>query len=188
MHYSIQSLRCSSCGAPIEINQVKCEFCGSRLHITSFRSIPFFTDDMLREQISNNTKNSKDILDLFSRALCLLKLHVFKQAEDIYRSIITQNIENDECFFLLSVALLEGRKPFLHKKNEVDEMTRCIENAILLKPSGIYYLFYSYLIQDYYEKKGMRYKEKSDYYKTKSLELGVSEGDRKILFIDWEEW
>ena len=190
MNYYIQGLKCPNCGATVSIDQTECDYCGSRLFISSFYSIPYFTDDMLRTQMHEEYELEDETLELLSKALCLLKLRMFKEAEENYKKIISENINNDECFFLLSIAMLEGKKPFLHKKNEIDEMILYIENAILLKPKGIYYLVYSYFIKNYYEKKKMRYRNSSIYCLEKSSELGVSEGDKQILkqLIDWEEW
>lgn len=190
MNYYIQGLKCPNCGASVSINQTECDYCSSRLFISSFYSIPYFTDDMLRQQMRDEYKFEDETLELLSKALCFLKLRMFKEAEEIYRRIISENIMNDECFFLLCIAMLEGKKPFLHKKNEIDEMILYIENAILLNPKGIYYLVYSYLVKDYYEKKKMRYRNTSAYCMQKSIELGVSEGEKQIIkqLISWEEW
>lgn len=151
------NINCPNCGAPVAADQERCEWCHSPIYITSFNSV--FDMSMLQtnKYVSSYKKsladdpNSKDLNT--SLAFCFLKLKMYDEAYNAFSKAIVDNFDNSETYFYAAVALLKGKKAFLHTRPEIDKMIELINAAIMIENRGVYYYFLAYIKCDYFKRK-----------------------------------
>ena len=159
MEAKISELKCPGCGANVSINQKTCEYCRKPLIISTM------SDALLTKEAAQ--KYSKSYKDYESHAankgelskplgICYLKLRLFDNAIKCFRQAIDLEPDDSENYFYLSIALLKGKKPFLHNREEIDEIVSYLNAAANLESNGLYYYFLAYVQYDYFERKRFR--------------------------------
>ena len=63
------------------------------------------------------------------------------------------NFDNSETFFSTAGCLLNGKKPFLTLRPEIDKIEEYLNAALMIEPRGIYYYFLAYIKYDYFNRK-----------------------------------
>ena len=103
-----------------------------------------------REALQNEP-NAKDLNS--NIAMCYLKLKLYDKALEAFENAIVDNFDNSETFFYAAICLLKGKKAFLAQRPEIDKVEEYINAALMIDPRGIYYYFWAYIKQDYYNRK-----------------------------------
>ncbi len=118
----------------------------------------------------------------FCAGMCYLKFRLYEKALQCFESAINADLNNSDAYFFTAVSELNGKKPFVHKRDTIANIEYLIKAAIAIEPKGIYYYFWGYIKYDYFERKYLNsiptYKECL----TKSEEHRVTALDKKMLF------
>lgn len=150
-------IRCPNCAAPVALNTSKCEFCRSPLTITSFNSIADMAPPMVNKYAGTYKKaldeNPDDQVLNISMGMCYLKLKLYEKALPAFEKAMEDNFDNSEPFFYAAVCVLNGKKPFLHQRPEIDKIIEYVNAATMLEDRGIYHYFMAYVKKDYFERK-----------------------------------
>jgi tetratricopeptide (TPR) repeat protein len=153
----LPSLKCPNCGAVVDGNMARCEYCDQPvvlLSLSSLSSLPL-------QAIGKYAKSYRDSLaDLpasetlrNSLGLCYLKLGLFDRARDIFEKAISEKYDEPELYFFAALSLLNGRKPFAAKRAVIDAVLRYVNSALKLDERSIYYYLQAYVKYDYFERK-----------------------------------
>jgi len=180
------SINCPGCGAPVSIEDTRCQYCDRPIAISTFNSIY----DMPLPEINKYVKEynnalaeapNNSVLNT-SIAMCYLKLRLYDKASAAFDKAIEDNINNSEMFFYAAICLLKGKKAFLQQRPTIDKIQEYIDAATAIEPKGIYYYFLAYIKYDYFKRKF--FKTSPDY--SEVLEIaknkGISEHDVSQLY------
>lgn len=172
----IKSFSCPSCGANIDINQKKCDYCGNSVYINKFDKKYSFSELLKRVSSYNSVLsiNPNDPDACFSLGICKLQQGLYDEAINLFERNILFSAGDANTFFYYAIALLKGKKPFLVARNEIDKIEELLKNAIAIDEKGIYYYFHGYVRYDHHERKGYRMVDKSIEYINQAKELGVT--------------
>ena len=174
-------INCPSCGASLNEDSRKCSYCGNDVYISrdSIMNKMNFID--LTKKINSYNKvlndNPQNYEANFSMGICKLQQKLYDEAIELFERNVNYNLGDSESFFYLAVATLRGKKPFLLFRKEIDKIENYLNNAIALKPKGIYYYFLGYVRYDHHERKGYLMKDKSEDYFELSLKSGIKATD-----------
>ncbi len=130
-----------------------------------------------------NGCRENDVAIKFEKAKKLLVTRDYNEATAILKDLINSPYKKDSHFFYLAIALLKGKKPFLHDRGVISEVTRSINAAININELPVYHYFMAYVKYDFFARK--RYAITPGY--TESLKsayiLGLTEEDVNKLHI-----
>lgn len=159
MSTKVFSLSCPGCGAPAETSTRTCSFCDRPIVIRTFRSVAEMTLPEVNKYAGAYKKalaEHPDDQDLNGAVgMCFMKLRLYDKALAAFEKAIVDNFDNAETFFYAAVALLKGKKAFLHKRPDIDRMLELIDAALMIEPKGIYHYLSAYIRHDYFERKGL---------------------------------
>ena len=131
----IISLKCPSCGASITTQTKQCEYCQSDILVKSFKNLAAMPTPQVNKYMASYRSaaaehpDSKDLNT--SVGLCFLRLKKYDQATDFFVKAQADNFDDATPFFYAAVARLQGKKPFMHNRQEIDKM---MEDIHLLCP------------------------------------------------------
>ena len=186
MDIKVESLSCPGCGAPVDIDDDNCPFCGRQLIITKINKInkmndatlknyiTFYEDDLLKKENSYKLN--------LSFGLCYLKLNLYEKAINHLNVALEKNIENSEIYYYLAIATLQGKKAFLTPRKEIDKIINYLNIAIKIEKKGIYYYLLSYILFDHHYRKGYYVQENFKFYFDLSKLNGVTSVEVNELF------
>ena len=182
----LSDIKCPGCGARVSIEQNECEWCHTPLTITSFNSL----FDMSKQEIDKYYKSFSEASsvnpdnNIINKTLgmCFIKMGLYDKALACFDKIIINNINDSEVYFYSAISLLEGKKPFVVSRKNIDKIVTYINVAINIENRGLYHYFLAFIKYDYFERK---YLNTIPNYKECLIEankLGVSEHDKVMLF------
>ncbi|WP_394747114.1 hypothetical protein [Spongiimicrobium salis] len=96
-------------------------------------------------------KNSAELN--FNLGIYLLDLHHYKRANVFFKKCAFLESQNPEPYFFRALCLLEGKRPFRHKKALIDQLIRILEFAIRLQPENPIYQDFLYVIYTDFHKR-----------------------------------
>ncbi len=186
MGIRVVKLECPGCGAAVDSDRKECEFCGSRLVVTSFSDIcgmssPGVSRYMgslkaaLREMPRDASLNT-------AAALCCLRLKQYDEAAAAFERVIGLGCTDPEVYFWAAATQLKGKKAFLTPRTGVEKAMAFLNAAIALEPRGVFWLFLAYLQYDYFERKYLNASPGSWICLEQARRYGVPSADRKLLF------
>ena len=151
------NLTCPGCGARLQIDQKKCEYCDAPVIISSMA-------DIFSESAQNITKYSKSYENDVSQnpdsailnnslAFCYLKLGFYDKALEKFDKAIELDLNNPETYLYAAVCVLAGRKPFLTPRQDIDRIEKYINAALMIEEKGLYRYFQAYIKYDYFKRK-----------------------------------
>lgn len=157
MSQRVVQLTCPNCGAPAAMGCKVCEYCGRPVVITTFTSVAEMPLSEVNKYAGSYRKalaESPDSQDLNgSIAMCYLKLKLYDKALAAFEKALVDNFDNSEISFYAAVCLLQGKKPFLHLRPQIDRIEEHIAAAMMIEPKGIYQYLLAYVKYDYFERK-----------------------------------
>jgi tetratricopeptide (TPR) repeat protein len=185
MAYQTVDIKCPGCGALVSTDQKTCEYCGRPIVISTFNSV----SSMPLQEVNKYAKAYKNVLLQHpdhselnnSAAMCYLKLKLYDQAQLAFEKAIEDNFDNSETYFYAAVTLLKGQKPFLRNRDEIQKILDYLNAAIMIEERGIYYYFMAYIKKDYFERKYLISRPKSNELLEIAKQKGYSEYDVKQL-------
>ena len=186
MAHSVVELNCPGCGARVSTGQKECDWCHKPIVISTFNSVQYMP--MLELNKYANTyraalSKSPDNPELNkSIALCYLKLKLYDKALPAFEKAVEDNFDNSELYFYAAICLLRGKKAFLTSRKDIDKIEEYLQAALMIEPKGIYYYFWAYIKQDYFDRKS--YKTSPTYIElfTQAQQAGLSEFDVEQLY------
>lgn len=160
MAHTIVELNCPGCGARVSTGQAECEWCHKPIVISTFHSVYTMPMPEVSKYAGAYRKalaEHPDNLELNnSAAMCYLKLKLYDKALPAFEKAMEDNFENSETFFYAAICLLRGKKAFLAKRADIDQIEEYLNAAIMIEPKGIYYYFWAYIKQDYFARKSYK--------------------------------
>jgi tetratricopeptide (TPR) repeat protein len=155
MAYQMTGLHCPNCGgSQFTEDQKNCLFCGGAVilaSISDFSSIDMKKyENSYREQLKENPNS--DALNM-SLAMCYLKKKLYDRALPFFEKAMDDTFGEPETLFFASVCLLEGKKAFVTKRNNIDKIITYLKNAIEESNNSVYRAFLAYVKYDYFERK-----------------------------------
>ena len=155
------SIKCPNCGASINIQNQKCEYCSSEIIIKSFNTISNISEDKINKYIETYRAISIEYPEFHnfntSIGICFLKLKKYDEALESFKKAQIENINDATPFFYAAIAKLKGRKPFTCSKTEINTIEIDINAALNIDPQAIYYYFLSYVGRDYFKRKFLKH-------------------------------
>ena len=153
----IISMKCPSCGASITTQTKQCDYCQSDILVKSFKNLAAMPLPQVNKYMAAYQSASAEHPDNndvnASVGLCFLRLKKYDLALNYLEKAQADNFEDATPFFYAAVARLEGRKPFLLNRQEIDQIMTDIEAAMSIEPKAEQYYFMSYIKRDYFKRK-----------------------------------
>lgn len=186
MAHSVVELNCPGCGARVSTGQKECDWCHKPIVISTFNSVqsmPMLELNKYANTYRAALSKSPDNPELNkSIALCYLKLKLYDKALQAFEKAVEDNFDNSELYFYAAICLLRGKKAFLTSRKDIDKIEEYLQAALMIEPKGIYYYFWAYIKQDYFDRKS--YKTSPTYIElfTQAQQAGLSEFDVEQLY------
>ena len=186
MAHSVVELNCPGCGARVSTGQKECDWCHKPIVISTFNSVqsmPMLELNKYANTYRAALSKSPDNPELNkSIALCYLKLKLYDKALPAFDKAVEDNFDDSELYFYAAICLLRGKKAFLTSRKDIDKIEEYLQAALMIEPKGIYYYFWAYIKQDYFDRKS--YKTSPTYVElfTQAQQAGLSEFDVKQLY------
>jgi tetratricopeptide (TPR) repeat protein len=191
----INLLSCPYCGGKISKEEDLCEYCGHEYFISSFSSDSNIKNTDLQKYIKaydsmlNDGSENSDLN--YSLGICYLRLRMYIKARSCFDKAIDMGTGDSEAYFFAAVSILNGKKPFINSKKDVDNAMEYLNAAIAIEDRPKYRLLMAYLKFDYYEKKHLRIEP--SYKEDLAMALvGSTDKDRSELFallkVDVPDW
>lgn len=186
MSKEVLDLKCPGCGAPAQMGESVCRFCGRPIIISTFQSV--YTMPMpelnkyagaYRQALGKNPENPE--LNR-SAAMCYLKLRLYDKALEAFEKAVETDFDHSETFFYAAVCLLKGNRPFMMNKSVIEKIEEYIRAAVMIEPRGIYYYFLSYVKYDYYFCKRLNVSPGYQETLQQALQAGLSVYDVEQLY------
>lgn len=177
----IISLKCPNCGGPVTTKAKKCEFCDSDILVKSFKNLASMPTPQVNKYMASYREaaeanpNNKDINT--SIGLCFLRLKKYDQAIEFLVKAQADNFDDATPFFYAAVARLQGKKPFMHNRQEIDKMMEDIQAAMDIEPSAEQYYFMAYIKHDYFKRKFLNTSPTWEEYLQEAIDNGLSPAD-----------
>ena len=150
----VVQLTCPSCGASVDENQKTCSSCGVGL---------------LFELDDSGTS--------LSQIRMLIEQCSYEEAIQKCNAFISRGIRSADVYYCLCIALLEGKRPFLHSRNTIDKCINALENALKLDDKGIINLLRAFIEYDYFERKYLNRNPDYSFYLKKAQERLVNDDE-----------
>ena len=151
------TIRCPNCGASITTQTKQCEYCFQDILVQSFKSIATIPMPQVNKRMSSYRAAAAEHPDNkelnTSIGLCFLRLKKYDQAVECFEKAQAENFDDATPFFYAAVARLQGKKPFLHSRQEIDKMLEDIQAAMDIEPTPVHHYFISYIKRDYFKRK-----------------------------------
>ncbi len=156
MPMQVVNLNCPGCGQPVDTTQQYCKYCGRQVLVSSFNTVSALNPLELNRHMRTYQKadqdgDNQDVAKALG--LCQMKLKLFDKAAASFEKASDDNYEDSEVYFFHAAALLKGKKPFVHVREEINKMMELIEAASMIEPRGIYTYFMAYIKFDYFARK-----------------------------------
>lgn len=186
MAHSVVELNCPGCGARVSTGQKECDWCHKPIVISTFNSVqsmPMLELNKYANTYRAALSKSPDNPELNkSIALCYLKLKLYDKALPAFEKAVEDNFDDSELYFYAAICLLRGKKAFLTSRKDIDKIEEYLQAALMIEPKGIYYYFWAYIKQDYFDRKS--YKTSPTYIElfAQAQQAGLSEFDVEQLF------
>ena len=139
--------------------------------------------NILNALTANNglEQSDKDILNS-SLGLIALESGSYPIAQSHFKKIIDENPSNADAYYYYTLSLLNGARPFLSNRTQIDQLIQNLNFALALGAQGKYAYLKALLIYDFYDLKYFRYAETSKSALEVAYALGVSEEEKAEIF------
>ena len=189
-------LSCASCGAGITREMRQCEYCGRAVVIENFASLKNIDNKsimLLSRQIEagnitavcsggDAAQSVPEYAGAFSLACCYLRLGLYDKALVFFEKAMAYGSGNPETYFLASVAMLKGKKPFLHPMALIKKALEYLNAAEMLEPRSDFSLLTAFIKYDFFHRKCLHIEPSWQCELQKAVDLGVSYESALDLF------
>ena len=111
-----------------------------------------------------------------------LEANTGKDVSDAIQKIIDENPSNGEAYYYYSLSLLNGLRPFLNNREQIDHIIQNLNFAISVGFKGKYAYLKALAINDFYNMKSIRYPETYQSCLEMAAALGVTEEEKAEIF------
>ena len=147
----IKILCCSSCGASLSPNAMKCEFCDN-INVISKDTSPFKLNSILSKQYLSSTELSKDT---FNSALLHLNLKNYPIATKLLEKEIENNPINADAYYYCALSLTNGKRIKSLPFSLIKKISSYINTAIALNENSKFYFLAAIINYDFFKENGM---------------------------------
>lgn len=174
-------MKCPNCGASITTQTKQCEYCQQEILVKSFKNLAAMPTPQVNKYMASyrvaaaENPNSKDLNT--SIGLCFLRLKKYDQAKEYLVKAQADNFDDATPFFYAAVARLQGKKPFMHNRQEIDKIIEDIQAAMDIEPCAEQYYFMSYIKRDYFNRKYLKTTPTWEEYMQEAIDNGLSSAD-----------
>ena len=151
------NLTCPGCGARLQIDQKKCEYCDAPVIISSITDIFSISAQNITKyskSYENDLSQNPDNAELTnSLAFCYIRLGFYDKALEKFDKAIELDMNNPNTYFFAAVSVLAGRKPFLTPRQDIDKIEKYLNAALALEENGLFRYFQAYIKHDYFKRK-----------------------------------
>tara|TARA_R110002111_G_scaffold135812_1_gene201752 strand:- start:817 stop:1404 length:588 start_codon:yes stop_codon:yes gene_type:complete len=174
----IKILTCSSCGASLSPNAMKCEFCDN-VNIIIKEASPFKLNSILSKQYLNSTELSKDT---FNSALLHLNLKNYLIATKLLEKEIENNPINADAYYYCALSLTNGKRIKSLSYSTLKQVNSYVNTAIELNENSKFYLLAAIVNYDFFMENGMIVPEPNyNFLLKKTKELILQNDDLEYL-------
>ncbi len=180
----VEVLNCPGCGAAISIVSKNCEYCCRPIVIktlSSLFSIPQTELLKYKRSFADLGDNSNKDISL-SKGLIFFRMKIYDLAINIFDQHISDDPSEPEAYFYRSLAMLRGIRPYLLKREDINNTETYLNAAIDIEPAAIFLFFRSYIRYDYFKRKFFNVKPTYDELIKKSIEAGLRGNEVNSLF------
>ena len=128
-----------------------------------------------------DNKNDKNEI-IMSLGLIALSSGSYNVAQTFFKQLIDQNVTSGDVYFYYCLALLNGKRPFLHLRSTVDQIIQYLDFALALESKGEYYYLQALMIYDYYKLKSLRHERNYAQLLQMATYLGISQGEINEIY------
>lgn len=186
MDYEVKQLQCPACGAPVSPSISSCEYCGSPLIISSAKSIFSATIEQVKKMSISFQKavNAEPENAQMHSALayCFMRLKMFGKALAAFEKSIDISPDNAEIYFYAALCALNGKKPYLHTREEIEKIESYANAAIEIEDKGLYNFFLAYIRYDYHYRKHLKVSPSFADYLHNANYQGINQTDKEMIF------
>lgn len=187
-------IKCSRCEFETEVQSKdeikKCKSCKAFLVVeNTFEAETLSAVEKIKQQknlLEALTKGTLDQenKDLLNNSLGLIALESksYLIAQKHFKKTIDENPDNAEAYYYYSLALLNGKRPFLSNRNLIDQLIQNMDFALSLDMKGKYAYLKALMIYDFYSLKSLRYSESFDSVIEIAEELEVTDEEKIEIF------
>ena len=188
-------IKCQKCEAENVIENAqepsKCKSCRSYLVIQNTNEAASLSQvekikqqKALTEALVKNTGLEQADKDLLNASLGLIALQSgsYMIAQTHFKKIIDENPSNGEAYYYYSLSLLNGLRPFLNNREQIDHIIQNLNFAISVGFKGKYAYLKALAINDFYNMKSIRYPETYQSCLEMAAALGVTEEEKAEIF------
>ena len=128
----------------------------------------------------DNTSDRNEII--MSLGLIALSSGSYNVAQTFFKQLIDQNYAVGDVYYYYCLALLNGKRPFLHMRSTVDQIIQYLDFALALETKGVYYYLEALMVYDYYKLKSLRYDKQYTELLQMASYFGVSSSDTDEIY------
>ena len=134
--------------------------------------------DLMQSQPQNKALINENL----DNGIRFINNKLYSKAVEALEKALENDMSNPEIHFYLSVALLEGKRPFLSQKSKITRIEEHLGTAISIEEKAIYYYFLAYIKYDFYENKSFKSIPNSYELASKANALGLNSIEIDELF------
>lgn len=147
----IEILSCSSCGASLSPNAMKCEFCDN-VNVIVKETSPFKLNSILSKQYLNRTELKKDI---FNSALLHLNLKNYLIATKLLEQEIENNPINACAYYYCALSLTNGKRIKSLAFSTIKKINSYLNSAMELQEDAKFYFLAAIINYAFFQENGM---------------------------------
>lgn len=118
----------------------------------------------------------------FADGVRLLRSRLHSDASAAFDEAIRAGVQEPEIYFMSAIAALEGRRPCLCPRRNVQRAESLVACALDLEDRAVFHYLLAYLSSDFYERKGLRPPVPSRTSLHRARRLGVADVEVLELF------
>lgn len=155
---------CAYCGAPLSLNDHECSHCYQPVFITraSILSQNMRKAEGKKINLAYRRFCEKKAEDEPMARLSLGITHLQQQSYEFaiknLKKAAEYLVDQEDAYYYLSIALLKGKRPGKCTLSVIKEAIAQLETALNLEDQGRVYYLYGVLIEDFYDRKKLRYR------------------------------
>lgn len=177
----VSVLTCSSCGASLPPNSMKCDYCDNN-NVINRDITPFKLNAFLSKQYLNSGQLSSDKIN---SALLHINLKNYEVAKKLLEQEIENNPFNADAYFYCAVCLISGKRLKSLAFSDIKKIRQYINSAIQINEVAKFYFLSALINYDFYEGNGMILPE-PNYFTLlkKALELKLEDDDLEFFQLN----
>ena len=147
----IDIFSCSSCGASLSPNAMKCEFCDN-INIVTKESSALNLNALLSKQYLASEQLSKDFLN---SGLLHINLKNYEIAKKLFKKEIENNPMNADAYYYSAISIISGKRIKSLGYGEIKMIVQLLKSATQLEDNAKFYFLSAIINYEFFEGNGM---------------------------------